>query len=150
MKDGSVQTNDSWSRVTPLALLLSFQNIEQLPIMADFVELCRSGKLSKVIAAVGRGVDVNSVDSAGRSGLMWAVTKSHNPVVEWLLQLTATDVSRKDRVGETALQFAVWGNNPTGLSLLLAHPTADPTVRDDDGRTPLEYCRWGTGRQGET
>ena len=147
MKDGSVQTNDSWSRVTPVALLLSIQNIEQLPIMADFVELCRSGKLSKVIAAVGRGVDVNSVDTGGDSGLMEAVKNSHNQVIEWLLQQPAIDVSRRGWGGYTALHQAVWGKNPVGLSLLLA--TADTTVRNNYGNTPLELCRWGTDGPGE-
>ena len=118
--------------------------------MANFVTLCEEGNLANVIAAVERGVDVNSVDSIGLSGLMGAVNNSHNHVTEYLLQQPAIDVSRKNSWGKTALHYAVVGNNTGGLSLLLAHPTADPTVRDDDGRTPLEYCRWGTGRQGET
>ena len=118
--------------------------------MADFVKHCQRGDLGEVIAAVGRGVDVNSVDSGAESGLMMAAYKSHNHVVEWLLQQPATDVSRQDNVSETALQWAVMGNNPAGLSLLLAHPPAEPTGRDDNGKTILEQRRWGTGRQGET
>ena len=118
--------------------------------MADFVEHCRRGELSEVKAAVKRGVDVNSVDSNGQSGLMLAVANSHNPVINWLLQQRDINVSRRGRAGYTALHWAVWGNKPAILSLLLAHPTADPTDRSDDGRTPLEECRWGTGRLGET
>ena len=118
--------------------------------MADFVDHCQRGDLGEVISAVGRGVDVNSVNSIGNSGLMLAVSSRHNQVVEWLLQQPAIDVSRRGSGGQTALHRAVGGYNPALLSLLLAHPTADPTVRDNGGRTPLELCRWGTGRQGET
>ena len=118
--------------------------------MADFVALCKRGDLAEVRGAVGRGVDLNSVDTDGESGLMVAVTSGHNQVVEWLLQQRDINVSRRDRWGNTALHWAVSGNNPALLSLLLAHPTADPTDRDDDGMTPLELCRWGTGRLGET
>ena len=112
--------------------------------MADFVEHCRRGELSEVKAAVKRGVDVNSVDWNGQSGLMMAVIYSHNPVINWLLQQRDIDVSRRDSEGYTALHEAVLGNEPAILSLLLAHPTADPTARDDNGKTPLEWCRWGS------
>ena len=118
--------------------------------MADFVEHCKWGKLSEVKAAVKRGVDVNSVNSNGCSGLLLAVANSHNPVINWLLQQRDIDVSRRDRRGWTALHLAVNYNKPAMLSLLLAHPTADPTARDYAGRTLPEYCRWGTGRLGET
>ena len=109
--------------------------------MADFLDHCYKGDLNDVIAAVGRGVDVNSEDSYGHSGLMMAVGNSHNQVVEWLLQQRGIDASRGNRGGWTALHMAVNGNNPSGLSLLLVHPTADPTARNDRGMTPLEECR---------
>ena len=115
--------------------------------MEDFVALCKRGDLGEVRGAVERGVDVNSEDTVGWSGLSMAVCCDHNHVVEWLLQQPAIDVGRRDSYGRTALNWAVAGNNPALLSLLLAHPTADPTGRNDDGMTPLEYCRWGTGRQ---
>ena len=50
--------------------------------MADFAELCGRGDLAEVIAAVGRGVDVNSADTYGLSGLMRTVLQGHNHVVE--------------------------------------------------------------------
>ena len=113
------------------------------------MEHCRRGELSEVKAAVGRGVDVNSVDSAGQSGLMEAVKNSHNTVINWLLQQRDIDVSRRGMWGYTALHEAVYGNKPAILSLLLAHPTADPTARDGYERTPLEHCRWGTVDRGD-
>ena len=118
--------------------------------MEDFVDHCQRGDLGDVRGAVGRGADVNSVNSFGNSGLMAAVANSHNQVVEWLLQQAAIDVSRRNREGRTALHMAVSVDNPTLLSLLLAHPNVDPSGRNNEGMTPLEYCRWGTGRQGET
>ena len=118
--------------------------------MEDFLDNCHGGNLNVVRGAVGRGVDVNSVNSIGNCGLMLAVSSRHNQLVEWLLQQPAIDVSRRGSGGQTALHRAVGGYNPTLLSLLLAHPTADPTGRNNEGRTPLELCRWGTGRQGET
>ena len=99
--------------------------------MADFVELCKRGDLGEVRGAVGRGVDVNSVDTNGQSGLMMAVYCGHNQVVEWLLQQRDINVSRRNSDGWTALHLAVYGNEPAILSLLLAHPAADPTDREE-------------------
>ena len=118
--------------------------------MADFAELCEMGDLAEVRGAVGRGVDVNSVNTDGESGLMRAVYCGHNQVVEWLLQQPDINVSRRGMWGNTALHEAVYGNKPAILSLLLTHPTADPTDMNDDGMTPLEHCRWRTGKLGES
>ena len=40
-------------------------------------ELCLSGKLVKVRAALASGEDVNRKDMDNRTGLMWAVIRNH-------------------------------------------------------------------------
>ena len=115
----------------------------------EFQVLCERGDLDGVIAAVGRGVDINSDNFTRHTGLMSAVCRGQNMVVEWLLQQPAIEVNRQCQWGSTAVFLAVAWNEPALLSLLLAHPTADPTIRDNQGKSPLELSRWGTGRQGE-
>ena len=113
--------------------------------MVDFVALCYRGDFDKVREGVERGVDVNSVDSEGYSGLMRAMSQGHNEIVRWLLRLPATDIRRKNTAsplyGFSALHMAAMSNNPGGLSMLVSHPNADLTERDRAGKTPLDYCR---------
>ena len=45
--------------------------------MSDFVQMCRTGQVKRVREALGRGVDVNSKDEWGCTGLMEAATMGH-------------------------------------------------------------------------
>ena len=50
------------------------------------------------------GVEVMARDKGGRTGLMWAVNKKHEEVVEVLLAQPGVEVNWKDaRGGDTAL-----------------------------------------------
>ena len=104
--------------------------------------------------ALQRGVDVNSRDNwdseranssgiypayaTGKTGLMWAVMRKHNTVVELLLRTSGIDINAVDqKAGMSALHMAVphcltnGNNNPEGLALLLACEDLDPNKTDD-------------------
>ena len=88
--------------------------------MADFVKLCKDGRLEEVRAALAMGQDVNSRDGHNHTGLMLALYRGHNSVVELLLSQPSLDVNTSNSGGNTALHWAT--SNVTGLRLLLAHP----------------------------
>jgi len=90
------------------------------------------------------GEGVNGVDSSGRTGLMGAVWKKHNSIVEFLLQYPGVDVNCQDIWGTTALHYSVPNDNLEGLRLLLAHPgMRSLNTRAGGGWTPLmtAVCR---------
>ena len=105
-------------------------------------ELCKDGKLSKVRAALARGGDVNDKDSNnGITALMYAVSRSHNSIVELLLDQPSVKVNEKDKWGRTALHWAADRNNPEVARLLLLHPGFNSANTSDyDGETALMYA----------
>ena len=92
-------------------------------------------------AAIARGQDVNSSDGANTTGLMWALFRGHNSVVELLLSQPSLDVNSSNSNGSTALHWA--RGNVTGLRLLLADPRLTSiNARDGGGWTPLMSAVW--------
>ena len=64
----------------------------------SLVELCKTGDLEGVKAALKNGADVNEKDEIGRTGLMRAVHNNNNSLVELLLDTPNIDVNlRSDR-----------------------------------------------------
>ena len=99
-------------------------------------ELCREGNLKGVKAAIDGGQDLNSSNANNSTGLMWALTRGHNSVVELLLSQPSLDVNTSDISGDTALHCAY--SNVTGLKLLLqASRLTSINARDRHGYTPL-------------
>jgi len=87
------------------------------------------------------GEGVNGVDSSGRTGLMGAVWKKHNSIVEFLLQYPGVDVNCQTTGGVTALHCSVHSDNLEGLRLLLAsHGMRSLNTRTVDGCTPLMWA----------
>ena len=87
--------------------------------MSPIWDLCEEGNLEEVRAALARGEDVNSSDG-DMTGLMLALHRGHNSVVELLLSQPSLDVNSSDSGGSTALHWV--DSNVTGLRLLLADP----------------------------
>ena len=99
----------------------------------SLVELCRDGDLERVKLALQRGVDVNTKDKNGRTGLMQAVRNNHNSVVELLLNKPNIDLNFKSGRGNCALLQAVHSKNNEGLRLLLEVPTIDANIVNNNG-----------------
>ena len=59
----------------------------------SLVELCKKGDLEEVKAALQRGVDVNTKDEDGWTGLILAVKNNHNSVAALLLKTPNIDVN---------------------------------------------------------
>ena len=117
--------------------------------MAPLWKLCEAGDLSGLREAVGRGQRwgalgrgqrLNGGDRrGGRTGLMWAVNRKHNSIVELLLQHPGLDVNCQATLnGYTALHYSVYSDNLEGLRLLLGHPgMRSLNTRNEVGVTPL-------------
>ena len=74
-----------------------------------FLDLCYRG-VQGVQAAIDNGADVNEEDpwgggNTGRTGLMWALCKRQNNVVQLLLNHPQIDINKVDCYERCALQF---------------------------------------------
>ena len=85
-------------------------------------ECCSIGDLDQVSAALGRGEDVNGKSPCGKTGLMLAVERRHNLVVDLLLQQPRIDVNCYDYGGDNALDTACFMNNAEAVRMLVNHP----------------------------
>ena len=106
----------------------------------SFVELCVYGDIEGVQAAIANGADVNEASGFGATGLMLALNRSHNNVVQVLLQHPQIDINKVNRRGDNALHFAVILDNHEGLAALLArHDVLTTTInqRGINQRTPI-------------
>ena len=105
--------------------------------MSPVWKLCRDGNIERLRAALASGQDINRSDEDFTTGLMWALIRGHNSVVELLLSQPSLDVNISDSDGATALHRACHGN-VTGLRLLLADPRLTSiNARGQYGDTPL-------------
>ena len=78
-----------------------------------------SGTLEDVVAALGKGADVDARDSAGRTPLMLAAgTAGRAAVVRAILDAHA-DIDAQDSSGRTAVMEAILGRDPETLQVLL-------------------------------
>lgn len=112
----------------------------------DLVLAAEAGRVDGVVAALTAGVDVNSRDPNGSTGLHFAAANGHLPVVAILLKHHA-NVNVVNRFGETPLVFAsLTGREDVVESLLTAG--ADPNLRTPDGKGPLVAAIIGGGHEG--
>ena len=104
-----------------------------------FWELCADGEIEGVQAAIDIGADVNEDSYWGATGLMLALSNSHNNVVQLLLHHPQININKVDLDGCSALHWAVTGDNHEGLAALLArnYDTTSINQEDDCGWTPF-------------
>ena len=102
------------------------------------------GDIEGVQAAIDNGADVNEENYWGTTGLMWALSNSHNDVVKVLLHQLQIDVNKVDQNGSSTLHWAVMKDNHEGMKLLLAQQNLTTiNQRNDDGRTPIMEAIFG-------
>ena len=106
-----------------------------------FLNSCKTGDLEGVKAALERWIDVNIKSnkfskSSNKTGLMWALLRNQNHIVEFLLSTPNIDVNCTNWEFETAMHFAVIGDNHEGLAMLLSRPELDVNQKNKSGGTP--------------
>eukprot|EP00004_Rigifila_ramosa_P011051 TRINITY_DN232_c0_g1_i3.p1 TRINITY_DN232_c0_g1~~TRINITY_DN232_c0_g1_i3.p1 ORF type:complete len:906 (-),score=190.26 TRINITY_DN232_c0_g1_i3:54-2597(-) len=84
---------------------------------------CAECDLLTISRLLARGVDVDSIDYDGRTGLHVAAAEGHRQVVEYLL-LHGASPTMRDRNGATAADEAKRYNHPEVLAVLSAPPAA--------------------------
>ena len=132
----------------PIALLeMSGEN--SLNLNELFLDACKAGGETKVSAAIVLGVDVNTKDAVGGTGLMWAIEKKHENVVDILLAHPAININGKDNDGTSSLWLAArWGL--TSVLVKLGRMPLLRGVNDHGGKaglTPLS-CATFHGKEG--
>ena len=86
------------------------------------------------------GVDLNKVDKAGNTALMWAADQGHTEIVRALIQVGA-DLNKADKYGITALiRAADQGRTATVQALIQAG--ADLNKANKYGNTALIWVAW--------
>ena len=92
---------------------------------AEFVKLCWDGDLEGVQAALQSGVDVNSTDEDGQTGLMRSLLNRRTGVASLLLEQEGIDINISDNREITALHIAArYDQNSECLAMLLARTTS--------------------------
>lgn len=120
-------------------------NVNALGLFGTPLHLASSaGVVRELLKA--RGIDVNRVDSRGRTPLHAAAIQCEDTsVVEALLEAAEIDLNARDAQGRTPLYFAVereivYENGMGFVEALLAAPGIDPNIGDVRGCTPLHMA----------
>ena len=85
----------------------------------DFISFVKQGDLEKIRECLSNGVNINAVDSDGKTALMWACQKGHFEVAITLIS-SGTDINAKDKNGKTAINYSAESGNVELMKLLLA------------------------------
>lgn len=104
-------------------------------VYEEMLTTLKSGDTAGSIALLNRGVDVNTVDSAGNTLVMLAVREDNEALLEQLL-LRRARVNVRNRNGDTALRLAAFGGK---LSFVQRLVEAGAEV-NMYGWSPLSYA----------
>lgn len=101
----------------------------------------RDGNLATVKELLSRDPKgVNTVDSDGRSPLLWAVSMGHKDIVEYILQNhKPADIDQTDESGWTVVHIASSTGNVDMLNLILPLGP-DVNEKANAGQTPLHLA----------
>ncbi|XP_042513370.1 signal recognition particle 43 kDa protein, chloroplastic [Macadamia integrifolia] len=95
---------------------------------------------SELKEEVSDGRDIDAVDEAGRTALLFVAGLGSESCVRLLAQAGANLDHRENSGGLTALHMAAGYVKP-GVAQALLELGADPEVEDEKGRTPLDLAR---------
>ena len=83
-----------------------------------FLDACRSGDETRVNFALKLGVDVNTGDGEGRTGLMLAIWGEHEKIVDILLAHRDIDINATTKRGTSPLSLAASRGLPSVVAKL--------------------------------
>ncbi len=113
-------------------------------VTRDMLEACKGGKCSALGELLEAGLDRDTKNASGRTGLHYAAREGHLKVCQMLLAAKAT-VDARNRWQETPLHAAAYNARPDVAALLL-EAGADARAPNDQGKTPLDYARMAAAR----
>ena len=88
------------------------------------------------------GCDINQIDCAGNTPLVWAAKYGHEEVVKVLLGRNDVKPDKPDVYGRTPLYHAAGCGKEGVVKLLFARDDVNPDKPDLYGRTPLYHAAW--------
>ncbi len=96
-------------------------------------------QIEKAKLLLNRGIEINHVDAAGNTALMYAL--ANHADINFILALLSNDadINAVNNLGETALWTAIRQNLPVSVVKLLIEYGADVNKFDRRGETPLWY-----------
>jgi len=105
----------------------------------QFRQLALDGNLPRMVLAIERGIDVNAVDTEGRSALMLACFNGHTRVIRTLLDQSA-DPRLRDTEGRSALMYAATIDNLEVVQMLLTAGSEINATDKAEGWTALMFA----------
>jgi len=100
-----------------------------MEIIEEFIVACEANKIKKVKKMISEGVDINDLDSDGRTALMKTMGNGRTELVRILLGCNNIKIDTKDVITDrTALHFACYLNQVESVKLFLAHPSCSKDI----------------------
>ena len=126
----------SYIRKALYLVVITVQSVSYSGSYDDFFSAIRVDDVDAVKVLLNRGFDVNTVDSAGETGLLLAVRQNSLKVAEFLAAWPETKVEARSQRDESALMLASLKGLEPLCEALIAHG-ADV---NKPGWTPLHYA----------
>lgn len=127
----------SWTRTQHL--FREFYTMHSKDMMLVHVA-AGSGLLSVLKEALSQGIDLDPIDSEGRTPLFWAATRGHELSVKWLLERDEVTADSRDKRGNTPFAWAAMEGQEKIIKLLLERNDVTADSRDEDGNTPFAWA----------
>nr|HNI26080.1 ankyrin repeat domain-containing protein [Leptospiraceae bacterium] len=123
-----------------LFLLLFIAPIHSESI-SDLFNAVREGSLEKVKNVAGRGADLNSVDSAGWTPVLYAASGNHRDILEFLIQNGADPEYQSEGKKITALMISSEKGYLDTAEVLVS--VSSKYLTDSEGKNALHYAAAG-------
>ena len=110
----------------------------------QLLDTAATGKPEDLVDMFHHGVDVNQVDSEGKTALHQAATRgesSNGSECVNVCLLWGSDVNSQDKRGDTALHQAVRSDNADTVKLLTSHADTDTTIVNYENDTPFTLAQ---------
>ena len=86
------------------------------------------------------GVDINCIDDAGATPLLWAAVHGNEAAIKLLLGLEGINPDKPDVCGRTPISWAAWKGHEGVVKLLLGRKDVNPNRQCRDDRTPISLA----------